>query len=41
MRIECSLEDINGGIKCDKFNSEKMAKGGGFPKFKIDKWNFS
>ena len=32
---------INGGIKFDKFNFKKMAKGGGFPKFKIDKWNIS
>ena len=32
---------INGGIKFDKFNFEKMAKGGTIPKFKINKWYFS
>ena len=35
------LEDINGGIKFDKYNFKKMAKGGSIPKFKINKWNFS
>lgn len=33
--------DINGGIKFDKINFKKMAKGGYFPKFKINKWYFS
>ena len=32
---------INGGIKFDEYYFKKMAKGGGFPKFKIDKRNIS
>ena len=32
---------INGGIKFDEINFKKMAKGGYFPKFKINKRYFS